>query len=591
MLKSIKTVFNKQSVIQKTLTKITVILFVFMIIFAISTENLFWSNVELKLESQSWIRELSIEQDLNKNANLINKIKSKADESKQEKINEINTILSPLLKSDNKALSGYYDIDFDTSFPLNSTNPASVNEMVLDHHTNTSWGENGEIFNKKPIYINGALTGYVWLYHKDTNVLFEPFQILTLTIIALLLVSILIVNLVRRYFNEIQFYLEEFTKMIIQRHATTTENEDIIQKLPELKPVINELSYYTENLNQMNSELEFERLRIERILEGVTDGFLTFNNNWQCTYINRVAKELFDNVNILGLNLWEACPKIAATKTELKIKQAMIERISLHWEDIGFGHLHQYYEYHAYPYEDGLTVFFQNVTSIKEQQNELNRLQKLNLIGQLAAGIGHEIRNPLTSVRGFLQLLSTKPNFQEHCEVLELMISEIDRANLIITDFLSLAKVNVEHAQYQNINDIVYNLFPLMQADAFNNNKEVRLNLNETDNIMLDTNEIKQLILNIVRNGLEATHTGGGVTISTLQEPAKVVLAIRDDGPGIPSEIQKKVGTPFFTTKDTGTGLGLAISQSIAQRHNALFDFETGKNGTSFFVKFPRQME
>lgn len=577
MLKNIKTMLNKQSVIQKTLTKITVILFIFMIIFAISTENLFWNNVELKLENQSWMRESSIEQDLNKNALLINRIKRKADESKQAKINEIDTILSPLLKSDNKDLSGYYDIDLDTNFPLNNTKYASLKEMVLDHHTNTSWGENGAIFTKKPVYINGTLNGYAWLYLKATNVLFEPFQILTLTIIALLLVSALIVNLVRRYFNEIQFYLEEFTEMIIQRHEASTENEGIIQKLPELKPLMNQLSYYTENLNQMNSELEFERLRIERILEGVTDGFLTFDNNWQCTYINRVAKELFDNENILGLNLWEACPRIAATKTELKIKQAMIERKSLHWEDVGFGQLHQYYEYHAYPFEDGLTIFFQNVTSIKEQQNELNRLQRVNLIGQLAAGIGHEIRNPLTSVRGFLQLLSTKPNFKEQSEVLELMISEIDRANLIITDFLSLAKVNVEHAKYQNINDIVYNLYPLMQADAFNNNKEVRLNLNETENILLDTNEIKQLILNIVRNGLEATHTGGSVTISTLQEPAKVVLVIRDDGPGIPLEIQKRVGTPFFTTKDTGTGLGLAISQSIAQRHNASFDFETGK--------------
>lgn len=583
-----KKILNKQTIIQSTLAKITIILFIFMIMFILSTENLFWNNIILNLKNQSLTTESSIEEKLDNKLRLVNEIKKREGQRKQVKEQEINAILEPILKIDNNTICGYYDQDLGTNFPLNIIDLKSFNRMISDKQTNISWFNNGSYFYKKSVYYNGTIIGYIWLYIHNTNILYEPFELLSLTVISLLFLSAMIIVLVRRYLKDIQFYLESFTKMIIHQREDIADNHLLLKKLPELKPLINRISYYTENLKQTNLELESERLRIERILEGITDGFLSLDNDGYCTYINRVGRELFNNKTIIGLNFWESCPEISGTKTELTIRQAMKERDSHHWEDVGFGNVHQFYEYHAYPFEDGVSIFFQDITELKKQQNELGRLERLNLIGQLAAGIGHEIRNPLTSVRGFLQLFSSKPTFEDHKEIIDLMISEIDRANLIITDFLSLSKVKVEDAKCQNVNDIIYNIFPLLQADAFNNNKEVRLNLNEIADTLLDKNEIKQLLLNLVRNGLEATHTGGNVTISTLQEPTKIVLAIRDDGPGIPPEFQKKIGTPFFTTKDTGTGLGLAMSQSIAQRHNASFEFETGKNGTTFFIKFPK---
>jgi two-component system, sporulation sensor kinase E len=172
-------------------------------------------------------------------------------------------------------------------------------------------------------------------------------------------------------------------------------------------------------------------------------------------------------------------------------------------------------------------------------------------------------------------------------EYLDLMVSEIDRANAIITDFLSLAKVNSDNIKRQNINEVIDNIFPLLQADAFNNNKEIVLDLFQLPDIMINENEIIQLILNLVRNGLEVTPENGRVMISTYLKGDKVALAIKDQGTGIPREIQDKIGTPFFTTKDTGTGLGLAISIEIAQRHQATFEFESDKRGTTFYIFFP----
>ncbi|MHB1126144.1 MAG: ATP-binding protein [Bacillota bacterium] len=107
----------------------------------------------------------------------------------------------------------------------------------------------------------------------------------------------------------------------------------------------------------------------------------------------------------------------------------------------------------------------------------------------------------------------------------------------------------------------------------------------------MDDKEIRQLIINLARNGLEAMPPGGVLTIRTYLEGKEVVLAVEDRGKGISSEVMNKIGTPFFTTKDNGTGLGLAICYSIASRHNATLKIETSPEGSAFFVRFEESQE
>lgn len=220
-------------------------------------------------------------------------------------------------------------------------------------------------------------------------------------------------------------------------------------------------------------------------------------------------------------------------------------------------------------------------------QSEMTRLERLNLVGQLAAGIAHEIRNPMTTIRGYLQLLGAKALFQAYGSTFNLMIEELDRANIIISEFLSLAKNSPTERQYQNINVILRHLYPLLEADTFTQNKQVVFEARETSDLLLNANEISQLVLNLCRNGLEAMQMGGTLTIRTYKENEYVVLSVEDEGCGIPSEYSDKLGTPFFTTKDNGTGLGLATCYSIAERHNAVIDFKSGSGWTAFFVRFP----
>jgi len=228
----------------------------------------------------------------------------------------------------------------------------------------------------------------------------------------------------------------------------------------------------------------------------------------------------------------------------------------------------------------------EDITEAKRLEKEVTRLDRLHLIGEMAAGIGHEIRNPMTSVRGLLQLFSTKEEFQDYKDHFDLMISELDRANSIITDYLCMAKDKIIVLEPKSLSSIIENLAPLLTSHAKESGKKIVYQLQKLPSFLLDEKEIRQLIFNLVRNGLEAMQPGQTLTLKTYIEGTKAVLAVQDQGSGIKPELLDKIGTPFFTTKDYGTGLGLAICYSIAERHKASIDIETGDHGTTFFVRF-----
>ncbi|BBB91214.1 MAG TPA: ATP-binding protein [Methylomusa anaerophila] len=224
---------------------------------------------------------------------------------------------------------------------------------------------------------------------------------------------------------------------------------------------------------------------------------------------------------------------------------------------------------------------------ISDQTEKMARLDRLNIIGEMAASIGHEVRNPLTTVRGFLQHMGNKKALDSYKEQFELMISELDRANSIITDFLSLAKNKAMDFKDLDLNKIIAEVTPMLQADALQHNCQLELDLSVVSTVCVDENSMRQLILNLVRNGIEAMPQGGTVKIATVNCGDKLMLAITDQGIGIPPEFMDKLGTPFFTTKDNGVGLGLAVCYRIVQRHGATISAvsQPGK-GTNFTIEF-----
>lgn len=327
------------------------------------------------------------------------------------------------------------------------------------------------------------------------------------------------------------------------------------------------------------------------ILESMTDCFFAIDDNWRFTYINRPGEIAFGRSRdeVLGNKITDMF-KLNDQALQ-HYHEVMNEKKSVTFEILSELAGNKWIEISLYPKEDGLTCFFQDISSRKIAEEEMVRLDRLNLVGQLAAGIGHEIRNPMTTVRGYLQLLGEKRDFASQKETFALMISELDRANSIITEFLSLARTRQTELQSQNLNDLIYNLYPLLEADSFIQQKSIRFIPGEIPNLNVNEKEISQAIINLIRNGLEAMPEKGCVTIKTYVENGDVVVSVQDEGTGIAADILNRIGTPFFTTKDTGTGLGLAICYKIIDSHNAKIQLETSPLGTTFFIIFPKSDE
>lgn len=350
------------------------------------------------------------------------------------------------------------------------------------------------------------------------------------------------------------------------------------------------LSIYYKDITERKLSLEKLMESQEQktsILESMTDCFLAIDRDLQLTFINRAAEKALGKTRneLLGKRMIDIIE--LNDISQQKFDEVINERKSVTYETLSETLGNKWFEISAYPTEIGLTCFFRDITNRKIAEKEIARLDRLDLVGQLAAGIGHEIRNPMTTVRGYLQLLGAKPDYSAQKSTFELMISELDRANEIITEFLSLAQIKQTKLKSQNLNDILNNLYPLLEADTFTQNKQICFIPGEVPNLELNGKEITQLILNLTRNGLEAMQERGTLTIKVYLEENKVVLAIADEGCGIPPEDIKKIGIPFFTTKDYGTGLGLATCYKIVESHKAKVHIESDSRGTTFFIIFP----
>lgn len=341
-------------------------------------------------------------------------------------------------------------------------------------------------------------------------------------------------------------------------------------------------------VRERTGELATANEKLTSVIESITDGFIALDKEWRYTIVNK-HHHLPKNKTVqevLGHNMWEIYPEAAETAIYQKLYKAMEERAPVNFEAQSV-YEGNWYEIAAYPYEDGICCIFKNITEKKKYERELKRLSGLELIAQMAAGISHEIRNPMTTVRGFLQLLQEKENFGAYDGYFDLMIEEIDRANSIITEFLSMGRTRTTDLQMMDLNSVVQDIVPLIMIDAFNQDKNVQVDTTDTLPLYLNPGEIRQLVVNLSRNGLEAMDKGEVLSIKTFREgDDAVVLSIHNEGKAISPEVLEKMGTPFFTTKDNGTGLGLGVCYGIAARHGATIEVDTGTDGTTFLVKF-----
>ncbi|WP_088549400.1 two-component system sensor histidine kinase NtrB [Paenibacillus aquistagni] len=235
----------------------------------------------------------------------------------------------------------------------------------------------------------------------------------------------------------------------------------------------------------------------------------------------------------------------------------------------------------------GAVAMMHDITELVQLRAEMGNMERLSLVGQMAASITHEIRNPMAVVRGFIQLMKQKS--PDHLDdYYKIVMEELDRANSIINDFLSLAQNRIVEKERIHLHDLINTISPLLQADANLRGQEIMLKLQEcVPELLLNPKEIKQLLLNLARNAMEAMDEKGSLIIETRYEGQGVDLIVKDNGPGIPKATLDKLFEPFFTTKTKGTGLGLPLCLSIVERHNGTIRVESEEGqGTTFIVSF-----
>ncbi len=242
--------------------------------------------------------------------------------------------------------------------------------------------------------------------------------------------------------------------------------------------------------------------------------------------------------------------------------------------------------------EKGYVVIFQDLTELREMEDKLQVSEKLSAIGRMAASIAHEVRNPLASMSGSIQIL--KKDLDVHGEDLHLMdivLKETERLNDLVGNFLDYARPPTPRFEDVDLKDIVVDTVNLLGPVATSNEASFKMELPEEPVILsLDVAQMRQIIMNLVKNAADAVSAGGKIIVSVSRDRngEGSVLAVVDDGPGIPDEVLPEIFEPFMTTKDHGTGLGLAIVYQLVQIHKGTVEVSTELDkGTTVSVHLP----
>ncbi len=229
------------------------------------------------------------------------------------------------------------------------------------------------------------------------------------------------------------------------------------------------------------------------------------------------------------------------------------------------------------------------VDTIKEREEQLMRAKKLRVVGEMASSLSHEIRNPITTIRGSFQLLQARPDDKElFNQFAPVIMSELDHINQIVENLLDYSKQTEVTMKTYDLKAIVDEVLLLQMAIFHQNGIRFRNELTEGVLVYTDKNRLKQVISNVLRNATEAMETGGTCTVAFQLRVHDVVLSIKDTGKGIPADQLAKIGTPFFTTKENGNGLGLAMSIKVMNGLQGTFKVtsEEGR-GTAILLTIP----
>jgi two-component system sensor histidine kinase PilS (NtrC family) len=331
----------------------------------------------------------------------------------------------------------------------------------------------------------------------------------------------------------------------------------------------------------------------ENTIRSMTSGLVTLDLDGRVTSINEAASEILGMLRTrmlgealevhlpqLGLLLAEAGPQATVRRAEITAL-----RPDGAVRNLGIS---------AAPLADhaggvvGRVIHFQDLTELRRMQLEVERAERLASVGRFAAGIAHEIRNPLASISGSIEMLKTTPGADaDSRQLMDIAVREVDRLNRLITDLLDYARPRSEE---RGALDLGEQAAEIVRAFAQERREKIRVTTDVQPGVMVEaaTGQLRQVIWNLIRNAAEAMPGGGEIAIHLGSEGGQAALRVRDDGLGIPRDHLERIFEPFYSTKPGGTGLGLATVARIVADHGGRIDVDTDlERGTAFTVRLP----
>jgi len=342
------------------------------------------------------------------------------------------------------------------------------------------------------------------------------------------------------------------------------------------------------------------RKLLAAVVESTDDGVVSLAQDGTILTWNTGAKYLFGYAasDVLGLKLQELCLPESVPVVDAALLAARGGRTTEGVRDIlppkagKVLYTSAVFSPLGGPEPTGRTVsmLVNDVTAQRLMEREKLRVDRVKVSGQIAAGLGHELRNSLTTVRGFLQLFRSYPDFAGVKSQLDIMYVDLMAAQKIVSSFMALAGIRDVERLPAQLNEVVYEAVPLLVAEGLKDTHRIRLELSEVEQLLLCRSCILQLVTNLARNGLQSMADGGTLTLATVQHEEHVLLVVSDEGAGIDPSMAEQLWEPFFTTRTGSAGLGLAVCENIAVLHHAKISYVSTSAGTAFTVAFPREL-
>lgn len=360
--------------------------------------------------------------------------------------------------------------------------------------------------------------------------------------------------------------------------------------------------YLIRLLQRKNDELQKEKTMTKKIVSLLPEP-VTIHTKDEFLYMNREGIKLLgfeSKKDVIGKSPLEFLHPNHHDFYIEKIDSIMIDReIAKHNEfkiiradgeiiDIELSSVPTFFEN-----KPALITIINDVTVKNRATDELMlNSEKLRVVGQMAAGIAHELKNPLTSVKGFIQLLRSN-QVGKDLEYVDIVATELERLNMIVNEFLFLSKPQEMRFKNVNIISLMINVLKLLSPQAVMQNVQLKTNFDlDVPLIHADENQIKQVLINLFKNGIESMPDGGRITVTIRKKGSGLIISVTDQGHGIPPEMIKKIAEPFYTTKEKGTGLGLMVCYKIIENHFGKITFHSQVNkGTEVIIELPGAAE